>query len=91
MAEERRAPARMCIACRQSKPKQELIRIIRERDGRFTLDATGKRQGGRGAYICADAACVEKAKKIFGKAMHCQMGDALYEDLMKAVCEHEKK
>lgn len=52
----RHVPQRTCIACRQSRPKRELIRIVRTPDGHVLLDATGKRSG-RGAYLCARRSC----------------------------------
>lgn len=44
------------------RPKQELIRIVREPSGAVELDATG-RKAGRGAYICPNADCLEAAVK----------------------------
>ena len=53
-------PQRTCVACRQVKSKRELIRIVRASDGRVFVDETGKTSG-RGAYLCRDRACWEKA------------------------------
>jgi uncharacterized protein len=55
-------PLRTCIACRESKPKRELLRVVRTPDGHVLLDATGKKSG-RGAYICARLSCWETALK----------------------------
>jgi uncharacterized protein len=55
-------PLRTCIACRQTKPKRELLRIVRTPDNRVLIDATGKKSG-RGAYLCAKLSCWEKAVK----------------------------
>ncbi|MGI6174899.1 MAG: RNase P modulator RnpM [Christensenellales bacterium] len=60
---QRKIPMRMCVGCREMKPKRELIRIVRTEDGSARLDRTSKLPG-RGAYICPQAACVEKAVKI---------------------------
>ena len=51
---------RMCVACRPLRPKKELVRIVRTPEGELRLDATG-RANGRGAYLCASAACLERA------------------------------
>lgn len=83
----KKQPVRMCIACRCGKPKQELIRIVRAKEGTLFLDKTGKAQG-RGAYVCADQACIEKAKKIFPKVLHCEMDENTYEMLMEIVSGH---
>jgi uncharacterized protein len=55
-------PMRTCIACRESKPKRELLRVVRTPDEHVLLDATGKKAG-RGAYLCARLSCWESALK----------------------------
>src|SRR6266852_427397 len=55
-------PLRTCVACRQSKPKRELLRVVRTPAGQVLLDPTGKKAG-RGAYICAKLSCWEIALK----------------------------
>ena len=54
-------PLRMCVVCRQMKPKTELLRIAKK-DGGFSVDASGKLPG-RGAYICKGNDCCEKFEK----------------------------
>jgi len=58
----RHIPQRTCIACRQEKPKRELVRIVRTLAGPVEVDLTGK-QAGRGAYICPNRRCWELAFK----------------------------
>jgi hypothetical protein len=53
---------RTCISCRTSKPKRELLRVVRTLDGHVQLDAGGKKAG-RGAYLCAKLSCWENALK----------------------------
>ena len=53
---------RVCMGCGERKPKRELIRIVRTADGSFRIDETGK-TAGRGAYLCKNKACLERAKK----------------------------
>lgn len=55
-------PLRTCVACHQTKPKRELLRIVRTPDSHVRIDATGKLSG-RGAYLCARLACWEQALK----------------------------
>ena len=59
-------PQRTCVACRQVKSKRELIRVVHAPDGAVCVDETGKAHG-RGAYLCRDRACWEKA---VGQARH---------------------
>jgi predicted RNA-binding protein YlxR (DUF448 family) len=53
-------PQRTCVVCRQVRPKRELIRIVRLPSGEIEVDETGKTSG-RGAYLCPNRACWEKA------------------------------
>ncbi len=55
-------PMRSCISCRETKPKRELLRVVRTPDGHVLIDATGKKSG-RGAYLCARLSCWENAMK----------------------------
>ena len=56
----RRQPQRTCIGCREVKAKRELTRIVRLSDGHVQVDPSGKLPG-RGAYICANVACWQRA------------------------------
>ena len=57
-----RAPERTCIGCRSRREQACLYRISKHFDNRLRLTIEGERVG-RGAYICPDAECVEKALK----------------------------
>ncbi len=61
----RKIPQRMCIGCRNMKNKKELIRIVRTPQGHIQVD-TGGKMPGRGAYLCPDAQCFNKAIKSKG-------------------------
>ncbi len=49
-------PERMCICCRQLRPKNELIRIVKTADG-ISVDETFKING-RGLYVCCTSECI---------------------------------
>lgn len=53
---------RTCVGCRSSFPKRDLVRIVRDPQGKVELDLTGKRSG-RGAYLCRNVACLDLAAK----------------------------
>jgi predicted RNA-binding protein YlxR (DUF448 family) len=59
---KRKTPERRCVGCGEHKPKLELIRVVRTPEGEAVLDLTGKKSG-RGAYICKNPKCLNKAKK----------------------------
>ena len=63
----KKIPMRMCIVCHNMVDKRELIRIIRNKDGEYSLDTTLKANG-RGAYICNNPEC--KTKMIKTKALN---------------------
>ena len=50
----RHVPMRTCVVCRESRPKRELLRIVRTADDTVEVDPSG-RLNGRGGYLCADA------------------------------------
>ena len=60
--QERKKPQRQCIACRACRDKQDLIRVVKTKEGEIMLDRTG-RKNGRGAYLCANEECLKKAWK----------------------------
>ena len=60
-----KVPQRKCIGCNESKPKKELIRIVKTPEDEILLDSTG-RANGRGAYICNNLECLQKAVKTKG-------------------------
>lgn len=53
-------PHRMCIVCRASKPNDELLRFARAPDGAIGFDIKAVLPG-RGAWVCATVACLDKA------------------------------
>ena len=58
----RKIPTRRCVGCGEHFEKAALIRVVRSPEGVFSLDTTG-RAPGRGAYLCKNTACLQKAKK----------------------------
>ena len=77
-----KVPFRMCIACRQMKPKKEMTRIVKNASGEIFADYSGK-AAGRGAYICSDAECMKKLqdKKLLHKAFSAQVSGEVYDGL----------
>ena len=55
-------PQRTCVACRQIKAKQELVRLVRASDNKVEVDLGGKKAG-RGAYLCRAKRCWEAGLK----------------------------
>lgn len=85
---QKKVPLRKCTGCLEMKNKRELIRVVRNDAGEFSLDFTGKKPG-RGAYLCPDPACLEKARKTkglersFKSAVPAEVYEALKAELEK--------
>ena len=77
-----KTPLRMCLGCNEMKPKKELVRVVKSKEGEISLDLTGKKSG-RGAYICRNVACFEAARiaRRFEKSFSCKIEDSVYESL----------
>ncbi|MFQ5381326.1 MAG: RNase P modulator RnpM [Dehalococcoidia bacterium] len=75
----RKYPTRTCIGCREPNPKRGLVRIVRTAERRLEVDTTG-RSPGRGAYICRQSACWEKALRA-GTIAHALRFSPPQEDL----------
>ena len=58
----KKIPMRMCVGCREMKPKRELIRVVRSPEGEVSMDPVGKKPG-RGAYVCLNPECLKRAIK----------------------------
>jgi Predicted nucleic-acid-binding protein implicated in transcription termination len=82
----RKIPMRMCMGCREMKPKKELVRVVRSPEGVVSLDMAGKKPG-RGAYVCPDADCMKKAikQKQIERMLECKVEPAVLEELQAAV------
>ena len=68
MTAVKKVPLRMCVSCRQMKPKTDLVRVVNTADG-VVVDLTGKING-RGVYLCKCKECITRAlnNKKFDKA-----------------------
>ncbi len=83
---KRKIPQRMCIGCGEIKPKRELIRIVKNKEGDIFYDPTG-RANGRGAYICKDVECFDaaikskKLEKTFGQPISQEIINKLRDEI----------
>lgn len=86
MTKQKKIPMRTCIACREMKPKAELMRIVCNNSGEIFFDPSSK-QNGRGAYICRDKQCIEKARKssALSRAFEREIENGIYDKLISEV------
>ncbi len=88
---KKKVPVRKCVACREHREKKDLLRVVRLKEGDVLVDFT-HRANGRGAYICKDLNCYQKAVKqgAFQRALKCKVEDAALEAIKEAIIREEK-
>lgn len=79
---------RMCVVTRERFPKQELIRVVVNKEGIVTVDVTGKANG-KGAYIKKDIEVLKKAKttKVLDRTLNVTISDDVYNELESIIGE----
>lgn len=87
----KKIPLRKCVACNENRPKKELIRVVKNKDGIVQVDLTGKING-RGAYICQNKECFDKVKKNkkLDRALEIEIPDEIYDKLNDVVDSKEE-
>jgi len=82
----KKIPIRKCLGCQEMKPKKELMRIVKNKDNEISVDFIGKKPG-RGAYVCSEGSCLEKAIKArrLEKVFESQIAPEVYETLSKTT------
>jgi uncharacterized protein len=82
----KKVPMRKCIATGEMRPKKELVRIVRSKEGEVSIDLTGKKSG-RGAYLSKDKEAVQLAKKknILSNHLEVSINEAIYEELLELI------
>ena len=87
---EKKVPMRMCVGCREMKPKKELLRVVKSPDGAVSIDATGRKPG-RGAYVCRSAECLKRAikQRQLERAFECPLGEETHASLLQALNDLE--
>lgn len=79
MPKTKKIPLRMCLSCRELKEKWDMLRVVKNSEGKIFLDFSSKASG-RGAYICNNPDCVKKlkAKKLLNKTFFCEVDLSVY-------------
>lgn len=82
----KKKPARTCMACNCQKEKQDLLRIVKSKDGLVELDLSGKKNG-RGAYICKSEECLNKVikSKRLERILDAEITTDLYESIRGVI------
>ena len=86
----RKIPMRMCVGCREMKPKAQLLRVVKPQEGQAHIDRTGKAQG-RGAYVCQNIECLKKAQKTraLDRALETKIDETVFAQLEAQLSPEE--
>ena len=81
-------PQRTCIGCNIKKDKKDFIRIVKDNENNISIDRTGKANG-RGAYICDNIECLEKAikNKRIEKSFKMNIEKSVYDSLRGVISD----
>lgn len=87
----KKIPQRKCVGCGENKDKKQLIRVLKTEEAIF-LDDTGKKNG-RGAYVCKNSACLQKAIKTKGleRSLKTTIPGTVYDELLKEMEKFETR
>lgn len=87
--QNRKIPLRKCTGCGEMKNKRELVRVVKNKEGEVSLDLTGKKAG-RGAYVCPQLSCLQKARKSrgFERALSCKIPEGVYDQMEQEISQN---
>lgn len=78
----KKIPVRQCVGCGEMKSKKEMMRVLKTAEDEICLDVTGKKNG-RGAYLCKQMECLQKARKNKGleRSLKTSIPEEIYDAL----------
>jgi predicted RNA-binding protein YlxR (DUF448 family) len=84
----KKIPQRTCMGCNEKKDKTDLIRVVKSSNGEINIDKSGKISG-RGAYICDNIQCLEKAVKTkrIERVLETKIENTIYEKLRGVIID----
>ena len=82
----KKIPLRRCVVTKEQLPKNELLRIVKYKDGNVTFDITGK-SSGRGAYIKKNIEVLKKAKekKVLERVLETKIDEEVYKNIEEVI------
>lgn len=83
---QKKIPLRTCVVTREKLEKKDLLRIVKNNEGKVFVDESGKANG-RGAYIKKSIDTLEKAikTKLLEKNLETTISDEVYEEIRKII------
>jgi len=86
MVKKKKVPQRKCVITNEMKPKKDLIRVVRNKEGEVFVDPTGK-QNGRGAYLSRDLKVISEAEgsNILDRHLNAAVDASVYDELKQMI------
>lgn len=84
-AKIKKVPLRTCVGCRETKPKKDMIRVVKSPES-AKIDPTS-RASGRGAYICEKESCLQIAvkRRSLERSIGAKIDDGLVKELQMLI------
>ena len=82
----KKIPMRTCVVTLEKCEKKDLLRVVRDNEGRVFVDDT-LRANGRGAYLKKDKDVIEKARrtKVLERHLEVSIEDSIYDELLTKI------
>ncbi len=80
----KKIPSRICVGCREPKEKRSMVRVVKTAENKICLDETG-RMNGRGAYICKNMDCFQRA--VQSKGLERSLKTSIPEEVIQLLKE----
>lgn len=76
--------SRKCIVTNQIKPKEQLIRIVKTKQGTYEVNSDAK---GRGAYVSKDASLINELakKRLLNRSFKTSVPQEVYDKLIEIL------
>lgn len=83
---QRKVPLRTCVVSNEKCEKKDLLRVVRNNEGKVFVDDTHKANG-RGAYLKKDETVIEKARKtkVLERHLNVKIENEIYDELLKKI------
>lgn len=90
MTASKKVPLRKCVVTHEMRPKKELVRVVRNKEGEVFVDTTGKKNG-RGAYLTRSLEVVDTAEKtgVLKRQLNANIEPEVFEQLRKLIEGHK--
>ncbi len=82
----KKIPMRTCVVTHEKLEKKDLLRVVKNNEGKVFVDDTHKANG-RGAYLKKDKDVIEKAKlsKALERHLDISIDDSIYDELLSKL------